>query len=107
MKTLKKLRDTPHKMKGQAQQAMNFILVVSLGLGLAAIVASVIATVLASVQTTQTANTLESNITGFGLTGINNIATQFGLIGTVAGLVAVLVVLFVFFQRKGKGGGFV
>jgi predicted acyltransferase len=46
--------------------------------------------VLASVQTGQTANSVAYNATGSGLTGIANLATQSGTIGTILGAVIII-----------------
>jgi len=46
--------------------------------------------VLAGVQAGQTANSVAWNATGFGLTGISNLATQSGTIGTILGAVIII-----------------
>jgi len=46
--------------------------------------------VLASVQTSQTTNSVAYNATGSGLTGIANLATQSGTIGTILGAVIII-----------------
>ena len=49
------------------------------------VVVSVGGQVLAGVQSSQTANSVAYNATGYGLTGITNLANQSGTIGTIIG----------------------
>ena len=60
-----------------AGMALSFVLFV--------VVVSVGGQVLAGIQSSQTANSVAYNATGFGLTGITNLANQSGTIGTVIG----------------------
>jgi hypothetical protein len=46
--------------------------------------------VLSGVQSGQTANGVAYNATGYGLTGITNLATQSGTIGTILGAVIII-----------------
>ena len=46
--------------------------------------------VLAGVQSGQTTNSVAYNATGSGLTGIGNLATQSGTIGTILGAVIII-----------------
>lgn len=62
------------------------------------VVVSIGASVLSGIQSGQTANTYAYNATGFGLTGINNLANQSGVIGTILGaaiLIGILLTAFV------------
>ena len=57
--------------------------------------------VLASVQTSQTSLSTAYNATGSGLTGIANLATQSGTIGTILGAVIIIGLLMgAFVMRK-------
>lgn len=67
------------------------VFVVTLGVG---------ASVLAGVQAGQTAGTYAYNASGFGLTGINNIANQSGVIGTILAATIMLGLLMTAFVLK-------
>ena len=56
--------------------------------------------VLAGVQTSQTANSVAYNATGSGLTGITNLATQSGVIGTILGAVIIIGLLMSAFMNQ-------
>jgi len=63
------------------------------------IVVGVGGTVLAGVQSAQTPASVAYNATGFGLTGISNLASQSGTIGTVLGaaiLIGIVLSAFMF-----------
>ena len=59
---------------GMALAFVLFVVVVSVG-----------GQVLAGIQSSQTANSVAYNATGYGLTGITNLSNQSGTIGTVIG----------------------
>lgn len=63
--------------------------------------------VLASQQSTQTVNSLAYNITGYGMTGVNNVAGLTPTMGLVYGIVLVLAILVsllgIFAYQKMKG----
>lgn len=54
------------------------------------IVVSIGGSVLASIQASQTPASVAANATGFGLTGITNLAAQSGTIGTILGAVIII-----------------
>ena len=54
------------------------------------IVVSIGGSVLTSVQAGQTASSTAYNATGYGLTGISNLANQSGTIGTILGAVIII-----------------
>lgn len=60
------------------------IFVVVLGVG---------ASVLAGIQATQTGGTTAYSATGFGLTGISNLASQSGVIGLILGAAVIIGIL--------------
>ena len=64
---------------GMAVAFVVFVIVVSVG-----------GSVLAGVQTGQTTNSVAYNATGSGLTGIANLASQSGTIGTVIGAAIII-----------------
>lgn len=61
--------------------------------GLTIIILSITADVVATVQDTQTANSAAFNVSGNGLTGMLNLSSQFATIGTVVGLVLIVISL--------------
>ena len=67
------------------------VFVVTLGVG---------ASVLAGVQAGQTANSYAANASGYGLVGINNIANQSGVIGTLLAASIMLGLLMTAFVMK-------
>jgi len=58
------------------------------------VVASLAGTTLTSLQSTQTADSTAYNITGEGLTGVENFADLMPVIGVIIGIVMVLIVIF-------------
>ena len=54
------------------------------------IVVSIGGSILAGIQTGQTSGSVAYNATGYGLTGITNVANQSGTIGTVLGAVVLI-----------------
>ncbi len=76
--------------KGQLAGATN----IAIGLVTLVLVVAVGAIVLGDFQDTQTADSAPHNITGDGLTGLTNMSTQFGTVGTIA-IAAVLISLVV------------
>jgi len=67
---------------GYAYMALGFVVfVVAIGIG---------ASVLSGIQTGQTTNSVAYNATGFGLTGITNLANQSGNIGLILGAVIII-----------------
>lgn len=66
------------------------------------VVVSVGGQVLTGIQSSQTANSVAYNATGFGLTGITNLANQSGTIGTIMGaavIIGILVTAFYFTRQ--------
>jgi len=59
--------------------------------------------VLAGVQSGQTANSVAYNTTGYGLTGILNLANQSGTIGTILGAVVIIGLLMGAFVMRREG----
>ena len=76
---------------GMAVAFVVFVIVVSVG-----------GSVLAGVQTGQTANSVAYNATGSGLTGISNLASQSGTIGTVIGAAIIIGIVVGAFYFAGK-----
>lgn len=56
--------------------------------------------VLAGVQTGQTSGSVAYNSTGYGLTGISNLASQSAVIGTILGAVIIIGLLMSAFMKK-------
>jgi hypothetical protein len=75
--------------KGQAGGWMSFIMV--LGIGVVSIV--VLAIMLGALQASQTANSLPANITGQGLTFLDNTSKQLPTAGTILGVSLLLVII--------------
>jgi len=65
------------------------------------VVASLAGTTLTSLQDTQTADGTAYNITGDGLTGVENFADLIPVIGVIIGIVMVLVVIFMLWSPSG------
>jgi hypothetical protein len=66
-------------------------LVIGLGIGVVSIV--VLAIMLGALQTSQTANSLPSNITGQGLSFLDNTSKQLPTAGTILGVSLLLVII--------------
>lgn len=77
------------KKKGQANMWLS--LVIGLGIGVVSIV--VLAIMLGALQTSQTANSLPANITGQGLTFLDNVSKQLGTAGTILGVSLLLLII--------------
>jgi hypothetical protein len=75
--------------KGQAQGWMSFIMV--LGIGVVSIV--VLAIMLGALQASQTANSLPANITGQGLSFLDNTSKQLPTAGTILGVSLLLLII--------------
>ena len=78
-----------------AGMAISFVLFV--------VVVSVGGAVLSGIQSGQTANSVAYNATGSGLTGITNLATQSGTIGTIMGaaiLIGIIASAFYFSKKE-------
>lgn len=69
----------------------------------AVIVMSFIATVVADVQSDQTANTIEYNVSGYGLTALETMSTKTNLLATVAiaGIIIMTLLTYFAFRRGG------
>ena len=79
---------------GYAYMALGFVVfVVAIGIG---------ASVLSGIQTGQTTNSVAYNATGFGLTGITNLANQSGNIGLILGAVIIIGLLLSAFMVSRK-----
>ena len=76
---------------GMAVAFVVFVIVVAVG-----------GSVLSGVQTGQTANSVAYNATGYGLTGITNLANQSGTIGTVIGAAIIIGIVVGAFYFAGK-----
>lgn len=76
--------------RGQLQGAQN----IAIGLVTLVLIVAVGAIVIGDFQDTTTENSSEYNVTSDGLTGLTNMSTQFGTVGTVA-IAAVLISLVV------------
>lgn len=77
---------------GMAVAFVVFVIVVAVG-----------GQVLAGVQTGQTTNSVAYNATGYGLTGITNLANQSGTIGTVIGAAIIIgIVVGAFYFAKSQ-----
>ena len=63
---------------------------------------SVGGSVLAGIQTSQTTNSVAYNATGYGLTGITNLANQSGTIGTVIGAAVLIGIVLTAFYVGGQ-----
>lgn len=75
--------------RGQSQ--MWLALVIGLGIGVVSIV--VLAIMLGALQTSQTAGSLPANITGQGLTFLDNVSKQLGTAGTILGVSLLLLII--------------
>lgn len=65
------------------------------------VVASLAGTTLTSLQDTQTNDSSAYNITGDGITGVENFADLIPVIGVIIGIVMVLVVIFMLWSPTG------
>jgi hypothetical protein len=90
-------------MKGQVGISQLVPLVVALvTVGL---VAAFSLQIMGSIRTGMTANSSEANATGLAVTGISNLTSQFGNLGTIAGAVVVIGLLvagFAYFGGRGR-----
>jgi hypothetical protein len=77
------------KRKGQAGNWLSFVM--ALGIGVVAIV--VLAIMLGALQTSQTASSLPYNITGQGLTFLDNTSKQLPTAGTILGVSLLLLII--------------
>lgn len=75
--------------KGQTNVWLNLVL--GLGIGVVSIV--VIAIMLGALQDSQTASSLPYNITGQGLTFLDNTSAQLGTAGTIVGVSLLLLII--------------
>ena len=75
-------------------------------LGIAAVIGVVMAILVQTIRDDETtAASAARNVTDQGLSFFNNISSQFGLLGTVIGLVLVVSVVIAAFRFRGGGGG--
>lgn len=86
--------------KGVMGGLMNNII----GFGVLVIATAIVGIILANLQATQTTDSIGFNITGFGLTGISNVAQQFGLMGIVIVMVAILALVLGLFAIRQLAG---
>lgn len=78
---------------------------IALAVGVGVLIMTVMAKVLTSVQATQTAGALDYNVTGYGLTAINTVASNTPLLALIFVLTLVIgAVLGIAFFGRGKGG---
>jgi len=75
------------------QQVGIMLVVISVTLGLGA-------AVLTAIQATQTANSYASNITGFGLSGLNTLATWLPTIALVVVIAVIIGVIMMYLARR-------
>ena len=79
---------------GYAYMALGFVVfVIAIGIG---------ASVLSGIQSGQTAASAAYNVTGYGLTGITNLANQSGNIGLILGAVIIIGLLLSAFMVSRK-----
>ena len=78
---------------GDIVNAFGQIPTLGLLFGLTIIILSITGDVVSTVQATQTANSVAYNISGNGLTGMLNLSSQFSTIGTIVGLVLIVISL--------------
>ena len=79
-------------MRGKKANA-NAVVQVIVGLGIGVIVIAVIAIMLGAFQTGLTAGSYEYNVTGRGLTFLDNATSKFGTAGTIVGVLFLLGIL--------------
>ena len=95
--------------KGQLANSVSELAPFAIAFGLAVVIGSIITLVASSIDTslsdTDSENfTEQENVSEYGLTGLVNISTQWGTIGTVGGVLILLVmVLGIFGVRRLKG----
>lgn len=73
--------------------------------GIAAVIAVVLSVLVADIRADQAINGTAWNISGDALSFFDNLSGQWGLLGTVIGLVLVVSVVLAVFQFKGAGRG--
>ena len=73
---------------------------VGISLVVGAIVLGLGATILASIQATQVTGSVAANATGYGLTGVNTLASYVPTIAIVAAAAVVIGIILVFFSRR-------
>lgn len=87
--------------KGQAF-TINDLSSIGITLVVVAVVLGLGATVLDSIQDTQTTDDYAFNATGYGLTGLNTLASYVPTIALVAVAAVVIGIILVFFGRRGS-----
>ena len=73
---------------------------VGITLVVTSIVVAIGATILANIQSTQTAGSVAANASGYGLTGINTLASYLPTVALVAVAAVVIGIILVFFARR-------
>lgn len=73
--------------------SMGTLVAVAVGLLVAGVLSAISAQVISQVGATFTANSVEANITTNANTGQLNLSAQYGLIGTIGGLIVVVALL--------------
>ena len=83
---------------------MDALATFAIGFVVLAIVIAVGANVLTNLQSTQTINSVAYNVSGSGLSALNQFGTWFPVI-VIAGIGAFVIgIIFTFFMGRGKGG---
>lgn len=75
--------------RGQSGVWLNLVL----GLGIGVVSVVVVAIMLGALQESQTANSLPANITGQGLSFLDNVSKQLPTAGTIAGVALLLLII--------------
>lgn len=94
------------KLNKRGQVSFGSLAGIILTMGVTAVIGVVLAILINSLRTTQVENSSAWNVSNESLDFFNNLTSQFGLLGTVIGLVLVVsVVIAVFRFKGGRGGG--
>lgn len=90
--------------RGQIANAVSGLSPFVIAFGLAVVISSILALVVSSVDDTFTAGTAEANVSANGLSGIQNLSGQYATIGTVGGVLFLLIMVLGIFgvRRLGK-----
>lgn len=96
METFKKMKGSKGGFTIQDLSGIGITLVVT------AVVLGIGATILANIQSTQTANSTSFNASGYGLTGLNTLASYLPTVALVAVAAVVIGIILVFFTGRGR-----
>lgn len=80
-------------MKKAKKGQTNVFMALVMGLGIGIVAIAILAIMLQAFKDSQTANSIGANISGDGLTFLDNTTSQFGTAGTILGVSLLLVII--------------